>query len=69
MWEWFCIRTLKPMSAQATSCCCEYTTVDFAQELAVDILAHDALIDEGLQEDIRDYKGIPPIPFSIELLI
>ena len=38
------------------------------QELCVDVLQHDTLVNEGLAEDVQDYKGIPPIPFSIELL-
>ena len=64
-----CFQSLKPQSARASNCCDGYIFVDFAQELALVILGHDALTAEGLEEDINDYKGIPPIPFSFELLL
>ena len=68
-WELFCFLTLSPLSPRADSCCCSYTLVEFLQELSQDILGHKSLYGEGINIELVDSTGLPPFPFSLELLL
>ena len=68
-WEWYCYLNLNPQSPRATSCCCNYTLVEFLQELATDILSHEKMYDEGFDIEMGESTGLPVFPFSLELLL
>ena len=68
-WEWFCTLNLNPQSPRADSCCCNCTLVEFLQELAMDIISHEKMYEEGFNIELGDSTGLPVFQFSLELLL
>ena len=69
MWEWFCPKTLQPMSPRADGCCCPGSLIDFLQEMVFDMVGEHSMYDEGMAMESGDSKGLPWHLFSLEILL
>ena len=69
MWEWFCPKTLHPLSPRADGCCCPGSLLDFLQEMVTDIVGEHKMYDEGLAIESGNSIGLPWHLFSLEILL